>query len=247
MDERFDRPVVTLGLRGVPHFAREAMRAIYGHVVERRASSLSRAEVTAYFESRSATDDSFDDLTDSSSWTYQRLLECAPVRAVLATSDPDAGVVDYGCGRGALRGVIKALSSNHLYVGYDIDRFAISRHAGAGGRAAFTTTLPVLQFGVAFLVNVLVYTSDVELDAVLDEVMSLLAPDGALIVVEPWPAWYWETCFAGLRLRMREREKVDAALAQRGRHLVDRATLALFGWRGHAIAPIAWLGVWRPS
>jgi SAM-dependent methyltransferase len=241
--------VVRLGARSLPIVFEESMRALWGRVAHiGRPGHLSRRAVQCYFERRSCNDlDDFADVTESSSWVYRRLITSSRTWATSLQSRHLGQVFDYGCGRAGLLRLLRDAGSQAAYLGFDIDRIAISSLSSLtqDPAAHFSAELPGVSCDLACAVNVLVYTPDADLRGVAADLVQSVRPGGPILIVEPYPAWYWETRFADLSLRLRSWKEVNAQLLALGRRPAEYSVAAVARIRGTPILPISWLGVWR--
>ena len=238
---------VSLGLPGLAEFIPESARALRGHFGRSRGGTLSQEAVREYFAHRSSTgDDHFPDVIASASRSYRQLLHASQSLITPSLTElNEPRVLDYGCGQAGLLHLLREWSNGFQYTGFDIDTPTIRRLNATLSGACFVEGLPSTQFDIVFLINVLAYTSDAEIQSLLADVAIHLKPRGLLVVAEPVPAWYWETNFANLSLRLRSHNEVSESFAQHGLVPDGANTASISSVRGRKILPIAWLGTWK--
>lgn len=241
--------VITLGFAYLPTLGREATRALIGHVSSLRHRNLDLNSVRRYFETRSANNsDQLTDMIASSSIAYQTLLGSVPLlnHELSCLSDHDT-ILDWGCGTGSLLEWLRSQGVSSKYLGYEIDNVRVERlsrqHSSADVR--FTSDQPKDLARIAFLINVLPYVNDGELENVVSQCLSNLIPGGALVCVEPWPAWYWENKFDGLRLRLRTQDEIALLFRSLSLTFEVEAHLAVSSIASRRILPISQLSLWR--
>lgn len=101
-------------------------------------------------------------------------------------------ILDYGCGTGFLLPHLAALGAGHV-VGADLSPESVARanarHGGVRGFAGAFTIAELRRRGETFdavtVIEVVEHLDDAAFDAVMDDLRSLLAPDGVAIVTTP--------------------------------------------------------------
>lgn len=211
-----------------------------------RRGTLSREVVREYFEHRTRIDRDTNDILASQSTTYRLLHQQVWGRLGLDRISRESRFIDYGCGSDAQLEQLRRFGYEGEYLGYDLNSVGMSRiEAHSGG--TFTSSMPMGEFHYVCAINVLCYTSDLELDQVVDELASLTGPNSRIVLTDPAPRWYWEDRFDGLRLRLRNWETVDELLRRRGFTPDVHFQVAALTASGKPFLPLAWSGIWHTS
>ena len=234
------------GLSYLTTFIAEAVRSLQGRIVNfGRLQPVNTVLARQFFERRSATGSvsARSDIIESGSGPYKKLQSCAFVQSVVKSLDTNAVVLDYGCGDAKLYSHLRAMGFTARYVGYDIDRIAIAR-LQTGRRDPQTHFMSVfdkeIRFNLIFACNVFVYAQD---DVVLDSLARLRkqsSQNATIIIMEPYPAWYWEFCFEGIRLCPRTPEHMCNLACDAGWTPCIRSNVSLLVLAGHVWCPTAY-------
>jgi SAM-dependent methyltransferase len=165
------------------------------------------------------------------------------VQTELAVLHNASTVVDFGCGHGALLQVLRGSSFRGEYLGVDIDRIAIQAlsEQNDDSRSSYASPDRIPgRIDLAFVCNVLVYNDDASSIRILESLRRGAGPGCCLLVLEPFPAWYWEFVFDGLRLHPRRPSTLDLLLRRSGWSIHRSATVSLISAFGIGICPIAY-------
>lgn len=234
--------IIALGPAGFKPWLREAMRALAAHVRE-RDGQLSTDIVSAYFERQELVGyEPYSDVVASGSPIYVPILQRS---LALAQIERAKSVLDFGCGRGDLLPLIRNSSSQVHYVGYDQNHLQIKRLQGLVKDACeFVSDAPTAEFDVVCAVNVLCYTNENDLSSFITRLVHAVRPGGRLILADPWPAWYWETKFDGIRLQLRPPNALDDLLSDTHLSCEDLSLASLSRLGTRPLVPIAWSTTW---
>ena len=97
-----------------------------------------------------------------------------------------------------------------------------------------------LNFDVAFACNVFVYCPEAEVIRLLSELGGRCRRDSKIVIMEPYPMWYWEFVFEGMRLHPRSPAQVSALLTQAGWTPTLRSRASLLKVFGKSVFPICY-------
>jgi len=224
---------VAIGCKYSRGFLAEATRAILGHVSQReKPSSLNPDAVKSYFEERSKIAPSeSSDIVAMGSLPYEALMKAPRIRSFFMNLTADDCLLDYGCGSAQLRQKLRSDGFQGRYIGIDINTVAINQlnHENSDKKAIYSCSIKdIEQISSAVICNVLVYNGDQYAKRILSEMSCKVRNNGLLLVMEPFPRWYWELCFDGLRLRARDPLQLITMLAQTGwsAHSLVKASFA---------------------
>lgn len=237
---------VAVGWTYLNGFVTEAVRGIRSSLVDRRKATLVTAESTReFFEARSSLGfvNGGSDVIAVSSTPYLSLLGAPSIRNILRTIPTDGVVIDYGCGSGNLLRYLHANGYSVQYVGYDLDRIAIdhAKAKSANESAQFRHVDEIIcPYDLAILVNVLVYNQEAPAINLLRMIRAGARESAQILIIEPYPKWYWEFAFDGIRLCPRDPSELEVLLEATG-WLPDELTgVSLFLMGGRSIFPIAY-------
>lgn len=228
-------------------FVPEAFRALWGRLRQFGGGRLDSILVQGYFDSRRVSQE--PDIIAGESSAYAPLMQRGTEHLLNGATSQSVRLLDYGCGSGALlrRISVDARSANVQYTGYDISSRQLGQclsqteHLSSCFESvSFRNSKPTDQFDSIALVNVLCYHNTDELEETLEWIAAHLTSSGAITIVEPFPAWYWEQHFAGLRLAFRYPKVVVQLLERAGLELVHAVeAYAIRTPLGYHM-PIAW-------
>lgn len=227
-------------------FVREASRAIRGRAVQSEASaSVTREIARQVFEQRSASPAiaGGDDVVALASIPYQLLAEKTSIASEFRALAVGATVLDFGCGTAPLLDYLRRWNVAAKYVGYDIDHIGVQQMRArnrANDVEFFVADDALASFDIAVLCNVLVYNQQ---DESLNELRRLRrsAKEAAKIVVlEPYPRWYWELVFDGIRLCASEPEEMCSLLRAANWEPYLTAKVSMFAVGQRQFLPIAY-------
>ncbi len=211
------------GLAYLFDFFKEAMRAIRGRIVYGRiARVVTKEQAREYFELRSShlSSSVTTDIIAVRSRPYRRLLSTKMISDEIRSASVDGIILDYGCGRAAaLRDILRDMGFKGSYVGCDIDRVAVLQLSVDARDELSHFCVPDglnSEFDLAVACNVVVYNQDDDVLEIFANLRKGRDRPRKMIVFEPYPRWYWEFMFDGIRLCPRDPASVMSLMEQAG-------------------------------
>jgi SAM-dependent methyltransferase len=225
-------------------FLIEACRAVLGRF-HRNQHIVSRERVQGYFEGRARDliDNSANDVVAVASRPYQLLLGADQIVDEVSGLNDRSVVLDFGSGAGAFLRFLRRRGFAGKYVGYDFNRNTSDELSARFNdpMASFTSRLDgTVAANFIFLCNVLVYNQLDDTVGILEQISGASVSDAKLVVVEPYPKWYWEFRFDGLCLLPRRPAEVEDLIRCHGWSKTASVDVSLFRVFGRSIFPIAY-------
>lgn len=225
-------------------FVTEASRAILGKLKSVQ-TPISQDIVRGYFEGRAheMASNTAHDVVAVASTPYQLLLSSDSVLQKIASLDEHSVVLDFGAGSGTFLNYLKEKNFSGRYIGYDFNRITSAELSRSrdDSRTAFVSSLESIgRVDLILLCNVLVYNQTDDAIAIIDKIRCISNAESTLVVIEPYPKWYWEFQFDGLRLMPRRPNKTSELFERRGWIQTVSTDVSLFRIFGISIFPIAY-------
>jgi len=226
-------------------FSREAIRAVKGRIVGGGAEPVSLYKVKHFFEARSLDCNANvnNDIIAISSTPYKKIISSVRISAELGKLHSNSVVLDYGCGTGGFLKELRIRGYRGRYIGYDLDQVSIENLQKKCGDslADFRYSSSNLEsFDLAFLCNVLVYNQEAEVIEILRRLRNAISHTATLVIIEPYPKWYWEFKFDGLCLAPRRHEQLREIVRMSGWEIVGSVDVSIAAATAVTLFPIAY-------
>ena len=133
--------------------------------------------------------------------------------------DSIENIIDLGCGEGSLYHFLKKMKINFSkYIGIDFAIPDTLLGSDATIQEADFTNKKTVRFltskSILFAVNTFCYINKIAKIPILDQAKEKSA--GQLLVLEPWPGWFWDRHFEGIWPNYRSPQELNANLSEIG-------------------------------